>query len=223
MEETGDVQSEVEDGMLKLASGKSVPVVTNCAALRDPEKTRSLGLPVSKREIGGREVDVMRDTGCEGVVVRKQLVDASQLTGGATQAAAVICDVGSPDSITGAHLGIRRTKDKVLSNFYWPGVDGNVTRYCRSCDVCQRTVKKSTVPRVPLEKVPLIDTPFKRVAIDLVGPINPPSEAGHRFILTLVDYATRFAEAVPLHKIDTESVAEPLVDIYSRLVSQRRC
>ncbi|GFO34298.1 Zinc finger protein [Plakobranchus ocellatus] len=121
------------------------------------------------------------------------------------------------DSINGAHLGIRRTKDKVLSSFYWPGVDGDVTRYCRSCDVCQRTVKKGTVPRVPLEKVPLIDTPFKRVAIDLVGPINPPSEAGHRFIMTLVDYATRFAEAMPLRKIDTESVAEALVDIYSRL------
>ncbi|GFO38420.1 Pol polyprotein [Plakobranchus ocellatus] len=57
----------------------------------------------------------------------------------------------------------------------------------------------------------------QRVAIDLVGPINPPSEAGHRFILALVDYATRFAEAVPLHKIDTESVAEALVDIYSQL------
>ncbi|GFO50080.1 Pol polyprotein [Plakobranchus ocellatus] len=58
---------------------------------------------------------------------------------------------------------------------------------------------------------------YSDVAIDLVGPINPPSEAGHRFILTLVDYATRFAEAVPLRKIDTESVAEALVDIYSRL------
>ncbi|GFR58903.1 Gypsy retrotransposon integrase-like protein 1 [Elysia marginata] len=56
------------------------------------------------------------------------------------------------DSLTGAHLGIRRTKDKVLSNFYWPGVDGDVIRYCRSCDVCQRTVKKGIVPRVPLEK-----------------------------------------------------------------------
>ncbi|GFO18188.1 gypsy retrotransposon integrase-like protein 1 [Plakobranchus ocellatus] len=121
------------------------------------------------------------------------------------------------DSVTGTHLGIRRTKDKVLSNFDWPVVDGDVTRYCRSCDVCQRTVKKNNVLRVPLEKVPLVDTPVKRVAIGLVGPINPPSEAGHRFIVTLVDYATRFAKAVPLRKIDTESVAEALVDIYSRL------
>ncbi|GFR92595.1 hypothetical protein ElyMa_006204200 [Elysia marginata] len=66
--------------MLQLASGKSVPVMMNRAALSDPEKTKSLRLPILRGEIGGREVDVMRDTGCEGVVVRRQLVDASQLT-----------------------------------------------------------------------------------------------------------------------------------------------
>ncbi|GFS08463.1 Gypsy retrotransposon integrase-like protein 1 [Elysia marginata] len=53
--------------------------------------------------------------------------------------------------------------------------------------------------------------------MDIVGPINSPSEAGHRLILTLRDYATRYAEAVLLRKIDTETVAEALVDIYSRL------
>ena len=65
--------------------------------------------------------------------------------------------------------------------------------------------------------MPLIDTPFKRVAVDIVGPIAPPSEAGHRYILTLVDYATRYPEAVPLKKITTEAVAEALLDIYSRV------
>jgi len=57
---------------------------------------------------------------------------------------------------------------------------------------------------MPLQKMPLIDMPFKRVAIDLIGPISPPSEAGHRYILTLVDYATGYPEAVPLKNIDTE-------------------
>ena len=65
--------------------------------------------------------------------------------------------------------------------------------------------------------MPLIDKPFKRVAIDLVGPIGPPSEDGHRYISTLVDFATRYPEAVPLKNIDTETVAEALVDIFSRL------
>ena len=65
--------------------------------------------------------------------------------------------------------------------------------------------------------MPLIDKPFKRVAIDLVGPISLPSEEGHRYIMTLVDFATRYPEAVPLKAIDTETVAEALVVIFSRL------
>ena len=62
--------------------------------------------------------------------------------------------------------------------------------------------------------MPLIDTPFKRVAVDIVGPITPPSEAVHRYILTLDDYATRYPEAALLKKISTEAVAEALLDIY---------
>ena len=120
-------------------------------------------------------------------------------------------------SLMGGHMGIKKTADKIQSAFYWPGIQGDVTRFCKSCDVCQKTVNKGSVPKVPLEKMLLIDKPFKRVAIDLVGPIGPPSEDGHRYILTLVDFATRYPEAVPLKNIDTETVAEALVDIFSRL------
>ena len=59
--------------------------------------------------------------------------------------------------------------------------------------------------------------PFRMVAVDIIGPIAPLSEAGHRYILTLVDYSTRYPEAVPLKKITTESVAEALLDIFSRV------
>ena len=120
-------------------------------------------------------------------------------------------------SIMGGHLGIKKTTDKIESAFYWPDIQGDVTRFCKSCDVCQKTVNKGSVPKVPLQKMPLFDKPFKRVAIDLVGPISPPSEEGHRYILTLVDFATRYPEAVPLKTIDTETVAEAIVNIFSRL------
>ena len=39
------------------------------------------------------------------------------------------------DTITGGHLGIRKTREKITSNFYWPGIDGDVARFCHSCDV----------------------------------------------------------------------------------------
>ena len=77
---------------------------------------------------------------------------------------------------------------------------------------------KGIVKKEPLGSMPLIDTPLKMVAVDIVGPIAPPSEAGHQYILTLVDYATRYPEAVPLKKITTEAVAEALLDIYSRVI-----
>ena len=87
----------------------------------------------------------------------------------------------------GVHLRIRKTCDKVMCNFYWPGLQNNVSRYCHSCDTCQRTVPKGRVTRVPLQSMPLIDTPFKRVAIDLVGPITPVSDRGIRYMLSLID------------------------------------
>ena len=121
------------------------------------------------------------------------------------------------DSIFGGHLGVKKTKDRIQTNFYWPRMHNDVSKFCRSCDVCQKTVDKGTVARALLGEMPLIDTPFKRVAVDLVGPITPASERGHRYILTLVDYATRYPEAVPLKNIDTETAAEAMLDMYSRL------
>jgi hypothetical protein len=121
------------------------------------------------------------------------------------------------NTLMGGHMGARKTLDKILSNFFWPGINGDVTRFCRSCDICQKTAPKGRVKKVPLQRMPIIDQPFKRVAVDLVGPFHPPSEGGHRYILTLVDYATRYPEAIPLKMISTEVVAEALVDMYSRL------
>lgn len=54
----------------------------------------------------------------------------------------------------------------------------------------------------------LINKLLKRVAIDLVGQIRHSSEHGHRYILTFVDFATRYPKAVPLKNINTETVAE---------------
>ena len=121
------------------------------------------------------------------------------------------------DSIMGGHLGINKTLERINSVFYWPDMAGDVMRYCKSCDICQKTISKGRMSKVPLEKMPLIDMPFKRVAVDIVGPIFPTSEEGHRYLLTLVDYATRYPEATPLKKIDTPTVAEALVDMFSRL------
>ena len=71
--------------------------------------------------------------------------------------------------------------------------------------------------KVPLGNMPLIETPFRRVAVDLVGPIAPCTDRGGRYILTLVDYATRYPEATVLKNIEAETVAEALVTMFTRV------
>ena len=121
------------------------------------------------------------------------------------------------ESILGGHLGAHKTSERILQNFFWSGVRADTVRYCRSCDACQRSLQKGKVSKVPLGSTPLIDEPFHRVAVDIVGPIVPMTSRGNRYILTLMDYSTRYPEAVPLKNIDTVSVAEALFSIFSRV------
>ncbi|GFO11326.1 hypothetical protein PoB_003783100 [Plakobranchus ocellatus] len=64
-------ESEIKDGMLQLACVRAVPFVTKCAALGDPRRMRDLRMSILRGELGSREIDMMRDTGCKGVVVRR--------------------------------------------------------------------------------------------------------------------------------------------------------
>jgi len=73
------------------------------------------------------------------------------------------------DAVMSGHQGQKKTKDSIWRECWWPGFGSGVTRFCRSCDICQRTVAKGRVPSVPLRKMPLIDTPFERVAVDLAN------------------------------------------------------
>ena len=106
-------------------------------------------------------------------------------------------------------LGYKKTRERIINDFWWPGIQSDVSRLCRLCDVCQKTAPKGTVPLVPLQRMPVIDIPYKRVAVDLVGLIYPPSDSGYRYILTLVDYATRYFEAVALKKVTAEMWRRP--------------
>ena len=73
------------------------------------------------------------------------------------------------ESAFSGHLGAKKTEVRILLNFFWPGLRQDVIGFCSSFDVCQRTVKKENVKKVPLGSMPLIDMPFKRVAVDIVG------------------------------------------------------
>ena len=64
--------------------------------------------------------------------------------------------------------------------------------------------------------MPIIEIPFDRMALDKVGPL-PKTSRGHRYILVLVDYATRYHEALPHRAATTKAVAKELMLLFSRV------
>ncbi len=94
------------------------------------------------------------------------------------------------------HLGQAATLNRLMARFFWPGIHENVRRWCADCRECQ-LVNPPTSPKAPLRPLPLMQVPFERIGMDLIGPLER-SARGHRFALVLVDYATRYPEAVAL-------------------------
>ena len=113
------------------------------------------------------------------------------------------------------HLGCNKTAHQVMRRFYWPTLFRDVADYCRRCPECQRSGGQRE-QRAPLMPLPILGVPFERIAMDIVGPL-PRSRAGHKYILVVCDYATRFPEAFPLTQIDAVHIADKLVDLFSRV------
>ena len=113
------------------------------------------------------------------------------------------------------HLGIRKTINRLQPHFHWPRMLKDVTHFCKSCDLCQKEGKGRKIPPAPLISVPVMSDPWSRIAIDIVGPLPVCPKTGNRFILTCMDLATHYPEAIPLKNHTAEEVANALAQIFS--------
>ena len=114
-----------------------------------------------------------------------------------------------------AHLGIAKTKARLQQHFYWPSLDSDVKKYVYTCDVCQRLGKGKQLPPACLRNLPVITEPFRRIAVDIIGPLPVCQNTGNRFILTVIDHCTHYPEAIPLVTHVATDVAKALVSVFS--------
>lgn len=61
-----------------------------------------------------------------------------------------------------------------------------------------------------------MDTPFGRLVLNIVGPLER-SKAGNRFIFVICDYATRYPEAIPLRIVTAKQVTSTMLQLFSRV------
>ncbi|GBM01486.1 Retrovirus-related Pol polyprotein from transposon 412 [Araneus ventricosus] len=111
------------------------------------------------------------------------------------------------DSSSGCHFGVMKTLSKYRERFYWDRLPADVEKWCKECHACgARTGHKTrTKGRLQLYNV---GAPFERMALDILGPLPVK---GNRYVLVLIDYFTKWPEAIPISDQGASTVAEELV------------
>ena len=112
------------------------------------------------------------------------------------------------------HLGIAKV-GALLAPFYtWPGIHRDVRAHCLACPICQVT-KRGVPSLAPNQSMPILTEPFEKMATDIVGPF-PRSFRGFKYVLTTICLASKYPDVIPLRDMSAASVAEGLVEVFSR-------
>src|SRR5436853_7940493 len=80
----------------------------------------------------------------------------------------------------------------------------NYAKKCHACQIHADFKHQLVAPLAPTQTT----WPFEMWGMDIIGPINPPSSRGHRFILAVTDYFSKWAEAIPLREVKATDVVK---------------
>ncbi len=107
------------------------------------------------------------------------------------------------------HQGITKTKLRLRSKVWWPKLDYDAEKICRSCHGCQVVGQYS--PPEPMSRTEPPNGPWEDLAVDLLGPL-PNGEN----ILVVVDYFSRYYEVAVMKSTTTRKVIEAILPMIAR-------
>lgn len=116
------------------------------------------------------------------------------------------------DGPAGRHYAGDATTHKILRiGYYWPTLFKDEHSYVRRFQICYTTAGRQKKPSLPLQ-IDKIDQPFEQWGLDIIGEIVPHSSKQHRYILTDIDYVTKWVEAVLLKSTNSKSIIKFIDD-----------
>ncbi len=86
----------------------------------------------------------------------------------------------------------------------------------KTCDVCQKLSKSGWPTKAPMVAPPVINKPFQRISMDIIGPLRTTTKTSIRFILTIVEHATMWPEAYAIKEHTAHVVGQCFTDFVSR-------
>ena len=111
----------------------------------------------------------------------------------------------------GGYFRASKTTSMVLqSDFWWPTLFKDVREFILTCDRCQRMGNITRKHEMPLKGILEVEL-FDVWGIDFMGPF--PSSLGYKYILVIVDYISKWVEALPTITNDAKVVKKMLKKI----------
>jgi hypothetical protein len=115
------------------------------------------------------------------------------------------------DNQLAGHFAERRTLKRLREQFYWSGMAKDVRLWCRSCVICCARRSAPSHPHHALQQDP-VSEPLQRIAVDILGSLEPATPRANKYILVVVDYLTKWSEAYALPNQTAETVALKIVE-----------
>jgi hypothetical protein len=105
------------------------------------------------------------------------------------------------DDTCGAHQPGPKLWDRLRRlGYYWPKMITDAIAYARRCHACQ--IHGDFIHQAPGHLHPTMQSwSFEMWGMDIIGPINPPTSKGHRYILAITEYFFKWAEDIPLKEV----------------------
>lgn len=116
----------------------------------------------------------------------------------------------SHDTPTSGHFGRDKTLARLRASFYWPGMDGDVREYVRTCPECQRNKASNQKPFGLLQSHSIPARPWGTMSMDLSTDL-PVTTSGFDTIVVFVCMLTRMIHAIPTTKTVT---AQGMAQLY---------
>ena len=113
-------------------------------------------------------------------------------------------------SLLAGHLAFLRTYLRIRDKYYWPKMLHDIKAYCRSCEVC--ALQRRVVTRAFLNPSEIATAPFEVIGMDFLGPIQPESPNGNKYVLVMTDAFTKWTEVVALPNQTAETTCRALMD-----------
>ena len=95
------------------------------------------------------------------------------------------------------HDGLCKTKARISQNYFWPGMDKDISEHIKGCHRCQVRRTDHRPPPQLLAPLPQCTEPNQRIHADLFGPLKT-TDSAKKYILAMTDACTKYVELVAL-------------------------